>query len=77
MATQDDITIHPGDEETTFHCRACLSQFAAMSMTEVQRGRARGTLDQEVRMIVATHMRDCPGSGPDAGGKKAGKSHKP
>jgi hypothetical protein len=78
MATQDDITIVPGDEEMSFHCRACLSQFTAMPAKDVLRGRARGTLDQEVRMIVANHIRECPGAGPgaDAGGKKAGKPRK-
>jgi hypothetical protein len=79
MATQDDVTIVPGDEEMTFHCRACLSQFTAMAANEVLRGRARGTLDQDVRLIVAGHIRDCTGPAPDAatGGKKAGKPHKP
>jgi hypothetical protein len=33
MATQDDNTIVRGDEERAFHCRACLSQFAATSTT--------------------------------------------
>ena len=78
MATQDDITIVPGDEEMAFHCRACHTQFKAMPTAEVHRTRANGTLDAKVRLIVAEHVRDCPGAGPasDAGGKKAGTPRK-
>jgi hypothetical protein len=74
MTTQDDITIVPGDVQMTFHCRACLTQFSAMATKEVLRGRARGTLDQEARLIVAQHIRDCPGR--DAGETKAAKPRK-
>ena len=74
MATQDDITIVPGDEEMTFHCRACHSQFSALPAKEVLRGRARGTLDQDVRLTVAEHIKKCPG--PDAGETKAAKPRK-
>jgi hypothetical protein len=76
MATQDDITIVPGDEEMAFHCRACHSQFATMHMSEVHRERAKGSLDQKARLIVAEHIKKCPGPAADAGGKKADRPHK-
>jgi hypothetical protein len=76
MATRDDITVHPGDEQMAFHCRACLRQFTTLAVSEVERGRANGTLDQEVRMIVAKHIRDCTGPVAEPGGKKADRSHK-
>ena len=76
MATQDDITIANGDEEMAFHCRACRSQFATMPLSEVHRERARGTLDQRARLIVAEHIKKCPGPAEDAGGKKVSRPHK-
>lgn len=75
-ATQDDITVVPGDEEMGFHCRACHTQFATMPISDVQRGRANGTLDQKVRLIVAEHVWKCPGPEADPTRKKPGRPHK-
>jgi hypothetical protein len=76
MATQDDITIVNGDEGMGFHCRACHTRFGAIPTGEVERKRAGGTPDEKVRLIVAEHIRDCPGLAAGQGAKKPGRPRK-
>lgn len=70
MTTQDDITIVNDDAEMRFECRACHARFKVVPRAVANRQREDRTLDQSVRLIVAEHIRACPGSQPDKPKKK-------